>query len=97
MRLLPQQLGHDLVHHLIGQRLYLLLGLGLNRMRHEDRFVLRQPQSATLRMGRFDELGGGDIRGRNPLLLKRDDIVRTARDAAPSIAQGFDDGITLSP
>ena len=48
-------------------------------------------------MGRAEELGGGNVRGGNSLLFKVDDVVRTARDAAPSIAQGFDERVTLLP
>src|SRR5207245_4779368 len=80
LHFLFQQLGNDLVDHLIGQRPYLIRELRLDRVRHQDRLVLRHPQSSTLRMRCADELGGGDIGGRNPLLLKVDDIVRTARD-----------------
>ena len=86
LHFLFQQFGNDLVDHLIGQRSYLVLGLGLDGMRHQDRLVLRHPQRSTLRMSCADELGGGNVGGRNPLLLKVDNIVRTARDAAPSIA-----------
>jgi hypothetical protein len=46
-------------------------------------------------VGCAEELSGGNVRGGNSLLFKVDHIVRTARDAAPSIAQGFDDGVTF--
>ena len=64
-------------------------------MLHENWLVLWHAQSGTLGMGGFDELGGRDISGRNPLLFQGDDIVRTARDAGPSIAEGFDDRVAL--
>ena len=86
LHFLFQQFGNDLVDHLIGQRSYLVLGLGLDWVWDQDRIVLRHPQRSTLCMSCADELGGGHVGGRNPLLLKVDNIVRTARDAAPSIA-----------
>ena len=90
-----QQLGDDLFDHLIGQRSYLVRQLGLDRVWHQDRLVLRHPQGSALRMSRAKELSGGNVRGRNPLLFKVDHIVRTARNAAPSIAEGFDDRVAL--
>ena len=86
LHFLFQQLSNDLVDHLIGQRPHLIRELRLDRVRDQNWLVLRHPQSSTLRMRCADELGGGNVGGRNPLLLKVDNIVRTARDAAPSIA-----------
>ena len=64
-------------------------------MLNQDRFVLRHAERRALRMGSADELGSGHIRGGNAFFLKVDDIVRTARNAGPSIAEGFDDGVAF--
>jgi len=95
LHFLFQQLGNDLADHLISQRLHLIRELRLDRVWYQDWLVLRHSQSSTLGMRCANELGGGNVSGRDPLLLKVDNIVRTARDAAPSIAQGFDDSVTL--
>jgi hypothetical protein len=44
-----------------------------------------------------NKFGRGNVGSGNSLLFKVDNIVRTARDAAPSIAEGFNDGVTLLP
>ena len=95
MDLVSQQLGDDLVYDLVGQAADLVLGFGLDRMLYQNRFVVRHAERGALGVGRTDEFGGGHISGRNPLFFKIDYIVRTARNAAPSIAEGFDDGVTL--
>ena len=46
-------------------------------------------------MGGADKFGGCYIGGRDSLLFKVNDIVRTARNAGPSIAEGFNDGVTF--
>jgi len=39
-----QQLGDDLVNHLIGQRPHFVLRLGLDRVLYQDRLILRHAQ-----------------------------------------------------
>ena len=46
-------------------------------------------------MGGTDEFSGGDVRGRDAFFFEIDNIVRTARNAGPSIAEGFDDRVTF--
>lgn len=46
-------------------------------------------------MSSADKFRGGHVRGRNALFFEVDYIVRTARNAGPSIAKGFNDRITL--
>ena len=41
-------------------------------------------------MGGANKLGGGDVRGGNAFFFEVNYIVRTARNAGPSIAEGFD-------
>jgi hypothetical protein len=92
-----QKLRDDLLNHLIGQGADFLLRLRLNRVLDEDRFVLGHAERCALGMGSTDEFGGCDIGGRDSLLFKVDNIVRTARNAGPSIAERFDNGVTLLP
>ena len=66
-------------------------------MRHPYRLILRHAKRRTLRMRCAFEFYRRDIGGRDSMLFKIDYIVRTARNAAPSIAEGFDDGIALLP
>ncbi len=40
-------------------------------------------------MGSAHEFCGRDVSGRDTVFFERDDIVRTARNARPSIAEGF--------
>ena len=42
-----------------------------------------------------DKFSGGHIRGRDAFFFKVDNIVRTARNAGPSITEGFDDGVAF--
>ena len=90
-----QQLGDDLVNDLIGQGADLVLGFGLDGVCDQDRLVVRQTQSGALGVGRADELGRGHVGGWNALLFKKNDIVRTARNTGPSIAEGFNNGVAL--
>lgn len=87
---LLEQCGDDLVDHLIRQRPDFLGGFGLNRMRNQNRLVLRHAESSTLRVGSGEKFGCGHVGGGKAFFFEIDDIVRTARDARPSIAQGFD-------
>jgi hypothetical protein len=64
-------------------------------MLDENRLVLWHAQGIALRMGCADELGRGDVSGRDAFFLEVDDIVRTARDARPSIAEGFDERVAF--
>ncbi len=57
--------------------------------------VLRHSQGGTLRIGRTDEFRGRYVCRRDTVFFKINDIVRTARDAGPSIAEGFDHRIAL--
>ena len=91
----PQQLGNDLVKDLIGQGANLVLSFGLDGMLNQNRLVVRHAKGGALGVGGTDKFGRGHICGRNSLFFKIDDIVRTARNAAPSIAEGFNDGVTL--
>ena len=88
-----KQLADNLVNDLIRQSSDFGLGLGLNRMRHQNRLVLSHPQCGALRVGRTDKFRSGHVCRWDTLFFKVDDIVRTARDASPSIAEGFNDGI----
>ena len=91
---MSEQLADNLVNDLIRQGSDFILGLGLNRMRHQNRLILRHPQRRALGVGRADKFRGGDVGRWDTVFFKVDDIVRTARDAGPSIAEGFNDGIT---
>lgn len=90
---LPQQLGDNLVDDLIGQCSHLVRRLGLNRVLDQNGLVLGHPQNRALRVGCFDKLSGGHIRGGNTLAFEIHDVVRTARNAAASITEGFDNCI----
>ena len=90
-----QQLGNDLINDLIGQRPDLIFRLWLDWMFDEDRLVLRHTKRGALGVGCTNEFSRGHVCGRNTLLFKVDYIVRTARNAASSITEGFDDGVTL--
>jgi hypothetical protein len=92
---LLKELGDNLVDHLIGQGADFILRLWLNRVLDENGLVLWHAERRALRMGGANELGGCDVRGGNALLFEVDYIVRTARNAGPSIAKGLDDGVTL--
>lgn len=61
----------------------------------KDRLVLGHTESSTLSVGCTNEFSRGHICGRDALFFKVDDIVRTARNTAASITEGFDDGVTL--
>lgn len=61
----------------------------------EDRLVLGHAKGRALSVGCTDKFSCGHICGRNTLLFKVDNIVRTARNTAASITEGFDDGVTL--
>ena len=89
-----EELADNLVNDLIRQSSDFVLGLGLNRVRDQDRLILRHPKRGALGIGRTDKFRSGDVCRWDTVFFKVDDIVRTARDAGPSIAEGFDDGIT---
>lgn len=95
LHFLFEQLANDLINDLIRKCSDLFLRLRLNRVLNENWFVLSHAQSRTLGVSRANKFGGGHIRGRNALFFKVDDIVRTARNTGPSIAEGFDNGVTL--
>ena len=95
LRFLLEQLANDLINHLIGECADFFLRLWLDGMLNQNRFVLRHAESRALRMGSANEFGRRHIRGRDALFFKVDYIVRTARNAGPSIAEGFDDRIAL--
>lgn len=93
-----QQLGNDLVKDLIGQSSDLVLGFGLDGMFDEDRFVLGHTQGGALGVGGSNKFGCGHICSRNTFFFKGDNVVRTARNAAPSITEGFSVGSSkMSP
>ncbi len=97
LRCLPlfgsQQLGHNLVNHPVHERTDLFGQLGLNRMGNQDWLVPGETQSGTLGVGGGQKLGGCNISGRNSVFFKTHDIVRTARNAGSSIAEGFNDRV----
>lgn len=95
LHFLFEQLTNDLINDLIRKRTDFVLGLRLNRMLNKDRLVLRHAQGRTLGVGSANEFGGGHVRGWDALFFKVDNIVRTARNAGPSIAERFDDRITF--
>ena len=90
-----EQLADNLVNDLIRQSSDFGLGLRLNRMRNQNRLILSHPQRGALCVGRADEFRSGHVCCWDTVFFKVDDIVRTARYAGPSIAEGFNDGITL--
>ncbi len=92
---LSQQLADDLIDDLIGQRPDLIFGLWLDWMFDEDRLVLGHAKGGALSVGCTNEFSRGHVCGRDALFFKVDDIVRTARNTAPSITEGFNDGVTL--
>ena len=89
-----EQLADDLVNDLVRQSSDFGLGLRLNRMRNQNRLILSHPQRGALRVGRANEFRSGHVCRWDTVFFKVDDIVRTARYAGPSIAEGFNDGIT---
>lgn len=46
-------------------------------------------------MGSGNELCGSDVGGWNAVFFEFDYVVRTARNTAPSIAEGFDDSVAF--
>lgn len=90
-----QQFSNDLIDDLIGQGADLIFGLGLDGMFDEDRLVLGHTQGGALGVGGANEFGRSHISGRDTLFFKMNNIVRTARNAAPSITEGFDDSIAF--
>jgi hypothetical protein len=46
-------------------------------------------------VGGGNELCGSDVGRRNAVFFEFDYVVRTARNTAPSIAEGFDDGVAF--
>ena len=69
--------------------------LRLDGMLNQNRFVLSHAEGRALGMGSANEFRSGHIRGRDTLFFKVDNIVRTARYAGPSIAEGFDDRVAF--
>ena len=90
-----QQLRNDLIDDLVGQGADFVLSFWLNWMLHQDRLVLGHAQGRALRMCGANKFRGRYICGRDAFFFKVYYIVRTARNAGPSIAQGFDDGVTF--
>ena len=90
-----EQLADNLVNDLIRQGSDFVLGLGLNRMLNQNRLILRHPKRRALGVGRTDKFRSGDVCRWDTVFFKVDNIVRTARDAGPSIAEGFYDGIAF--
>ena len=90
-----QQLASNLVNNLVGQHADFILELGLNRMRDQNGLILRHTKGRTLGVRGAQKLRGRDICSRNPSLFQRDDIVRTARYTAASIAERFNDRVAL--
>ena len=66
-------------------------------MLDEDWLVFRHAKDGALGVGGTNEFGRGDVCGRDALLFKVDNIVRTARNAGPSITEGFNDCVTFLP
>ncbi len=92
---MSQQLGDDLIDDLIGQCPDLIFRLWLDWMLNEDRLVLGHAKGGALSVGCANKFSRGHVCGRDALLFKVDNIVRTARNTASSITEGFDDGVTL--
>jgi hypothetical protein len=76
-------------------RAYLLVSGILNRMRHIDPRRLRQTQRFRLRLGRIDEGICRDDDRWLTICFEPDRIVQTARYAASSIGESFDDEVTF--
>ena len=91
----PQQFGYNLVHDLINQPPDFVRQFGLNGMGNQNRLVLRHAKCCTLGMGSSQKLSRGHICGRDAFFFKTNNIVRTARNAAASIAEGFNHCIAL--
>ena len=64
-------------------------------MRDQNGLILRHAKGRTLGVRSTQELRGRDICSRDTFFFERDDIVRTARYAAASIAERFNDRVTL--
>jgi len=76
-------------------RTYLFISGILNRVRHKDPWRLWQPQRFRLRLGRIDEGICRDDDRRLTICFEPHGIVQTARYAAPSIGESFDDEVTF--
>ncbi len=85
-RLLYEKFRDDLINHLVNQRAHFIRGFGLDGMGDKNWLVLREAERGTLGLRGTHELGRSDIRGRDSAVFEGDYIVRTARNAAPSIA-----------
>ncbi len=79
--LFGHQLRDDRFDHRISTGPDLFLGQRHDRMQNGDHFIRRNAEVLALQTGRGDELRGRDVGGREALLFKVGDIVRTARDA----------------
>ena len=90
-----EQFTDDLVDHLVSEGADFFWCFRLNRVLHQNRFVLRHAKRCALSAGGSDELSSGNVRGGNVFFFEINHIVRTARDASSSIAEGFDDGVAF--
>ena len=86
------QAGHDLRHRLIRNDADFVVGSVLNGMRYEhtDR---RDAERSRLRFGAVDERFGRDEDGRDAAAFEVRRVVHTARRAASSVGERFDDRI----
>jgi hypothetical protein len=78
----------------VGEFLQLVVGAVLYRMRNEYQGRV-DTQRLGLCGGALDEFGGGDADSWNAACFEIRHVMRTARNAGPSVGQSFDDDIDL--
>ena len=76
----------------VGEFFELVVGAVLDRMGNEHQRRV-DTERLGLGSGTFDELGGGDANCRNAACFKICHVMRTARNAGPSVGQSFDDEV----
>jgi hypothetical protein len=76
----------------VGEFLELVVGAVLDRVGNEHQGRV-DTERFGLGGGTFDELGGGDAYSRNTACFEICHVMRTARNAGPSVGQSFDDEV----
>ncbi len=85
----------DRVEVIVGELFELVVGAVLHRVgnKHEGRVDTERLGPCG---GAFDELGSGDADGWNATRFEIRHVMRTARNAGPSVGQSFDDKIDFA-
>jgi hypothetical protein len=77
---------------IVGEFFQLVVGTVLHRVGNEHQRRV-DTQRLGLRCCPFDEFGGGNADGWNAALFEIRHVMRTARNAGPSVGQSFDDEV----